>query len=404
LLLKRAAIRCTVVANTLIIHHRSFTLLFYSTIILILAFLYNYLSSNKASASNMATSVNSKKDAKILASFLRFQADYLLVYAIIMLADWMQGTHMYTLYLSYDVSISTLFLTGFLSGAFFAPFLGSVVDRIGRRNSCVVYCVLEIVINVLESFNNMPILLVGRVLGGISTNLLFTSFESWMTTEHRKRGFEESWLPKTYSLTSVINGSTAVLAGIVAQLLEESFGQIGPFHGAVALTAIALLLILRWPENYGSADETVDKSEGTFTAVAKQFKEGWRATLTDSAILRIGLIQALSEGAMYTFVFMWVPTLMSLAPNNTVPTGVVFSALMNSITLGGLTYPLISSYSKSDEHAAAACYALAATAMAIPALCMHHSGECFHSVLGAFMLVEFSVGSFGPAAGKMRSK
>ena len=113
------------------------------------------------------------------------------------------GTHMYTLYLSYGVNISALFLTGFLSGAIFAPFLGSAVDKFGRKKSCIVYCVLEIIINALEHCTNFQLLLLGRVLGGISTNLLFSAFESWMTTEHRRRGFPDSWLARTYSAVSV---------------------------------------------------------------------------------------------------------------------------------------------------------------------------------------------------------
>lgn len=47
---------------------------------------------------------------------------------------------------------------------------------------------VQIVINLLENVPNMPLLLVGRVLGGISTSLLFSAFESWMVTEHRARG------------------------------------------------------------------------------------------------------------------------------------------------------------------------------------------------------------------------
>jgi MFS family permease len=135
--------------------------------------------------------------------FMLFRNQYILVYLVIMLADWMQGTHMYTLYLSYNVNISALFLTGFLSGAFFAAFLGSAVDKFGRKNSCIVYCVLDIILNTLEHSTNFGILLVGRVLGGISTNLLFSAFESWMTTEHRKRGFPEEWLSRTYSAVSI---------------------------------------------------------------------------------------------------------------------------------------------------------------------------------------------------------
>jgi Sugar-tranasporters, 12 TM len=131
--------------------------------------------------------------------FDAFRRQYMIVYLVIMLADWMQGTHMYTLYLSYNVNISALFLTGFLSGAIFAPFLGSAVDKFGRKRSCIAYCVLEIIINTLEHSQNFSILLFGRVLGGVSTNLLFSAFESWMTTEHRKKGFPEEWLSRTYS-------------------------------------------------------------------------------------------------------------------------------------------------------------------------------------------------------------
>ena len=143
-----------------------------------------------------------KTHESLQSEFDTFRKSYLSVYLVIMLADWMQGTHMYTLYLSYNVNISALFLTGFLSGAIFAPFLGSLVDKFGRKRSCIVYCILEIIINWLEHYSSFEILLLGRVLGGISTNLLFSAFESWMATEHRKRGFPEEWMAKTYSEVS----------------------------------------------------------------------------------------------------------------------------------------------------------------------------------------------------------
>ena len=66
-------------------------------------------------------------------SFRLFQLQYLSVYLCIMLADWLQGTNMYTLYSSYGVDVGSLFLTGFLSSALFGTFLGVYVDRWGRR-------------------------------------------------------------------------------------------------------------------------------------------------------------------------------------------------------------------------------------------------------------------------------
>lgn len=349
---------------------------------------------------------------ELLDKFYGFRRKYTTVYLVIMLADWMQGTHMYTLYMSYGVNISALFLTGFLSGGIFAPFLGSFVDKFGRKRSCIIYCLLEIAINVMEGYQNFTILLLGRIMGGVSTNLLFSAFESWMTTEHRRQGFPEEWLSRTYSMCSIINGTTAILAGIVAQLLEDAFGHIGPFHGAVGLTSLALLLILGWEENYG--EESV--GEHNNSSLVHQFMEGWRHTISDSRIWRIGLTQALSEGAMYTFVFMWVPTLLSLEPPGGVPTGCVFSSLMMSITMGGLCYPalqgFIRSYLSSKETSAELCasfvYFLAAASMGIPVLCLssYFSGteQCTDLVLVSFLVVEFCVGLFMPVAGTLRSK
>lgn len=352
---------------------------------------------------------------KLHGEYNIFRRKYLTVYVIIMLADWMQGTHMYTLYLSYNVNISALFLTGFLSGAIFAPFLGSAVDKFGRKRSCIVYCVLEIIINVLEHYNDFTTLIIGRILGGISTNLLFSAFESWMTTQHRHLGFPESWLQTTYSEMSIGNGTMAILAGIVAQLLEDKFGHIGPFQGAVALTALALVLILGWEENYGEAKEGDHESSSLYN----QFKEGWKATLEDSKIWRIGLTQALSEGAMYTFVFMWVPTLLDMNPPGGVPTGCVFSSLMIAITMGGMMFPVANSivlkilskftknHSASSELTASLIYILASICMSIPAACLStatSTGNCFQKILISFVIVEFSVGLFNPVAGTLRSK
>lgn len=85
-------------------------------------------------------------------------------------------------------------------------------------------------INTLEHVPNIWVLLIGRVLGGLSTSLLFTTFESWMVSEHHKKGFDESLLASTFSISSAGNGIMAILAGILAQ---RSSGKLIPnniFH------------------------------------------------------------------------------------------------------------------------------------------------------------------------------
>ncbi|KAG6610008.1 Major Facilitator Superfamily (MFS) [Phytophthora cinnamomi] len=56
-------------------------------------------------------------------SFARFQHQYLVVFGLVMFADWLQGTHMYSLYQSYGVNVGALFLTGFLSSVVFGNFV-----------------------------------------------------------------------------------------------------------------------------------------------------------------------------------------------------------------------------------------------------------------------------------------
>lgn len=63
----------------------------------------------------------------------------------------------------------------------------------------------------------MPSLLLGRVLGGLSTSLLFSAFESWMVSEHRKLGFEEDLLASTFAISSWGNAFMAICAGFLAQ-------------------------------------------------------------------------------------------------------------------------------------------------------------------------------------------
>lgn len=83
------------------------------------------------------------------------------------------------------------------------------------------------VINLIEHVPSMPALLFGRVLGGLSTSLLFTAFESWMVSEHRRQGFDEELLAGTFSIASAGNGIMAIVAGLLAQ---RASGEDIPFH------------------------------------------------------------------------------------------------------------------------------------------------------------------------------
>lgn len=322
--------------------------------------------------------------------FRAFQRRYLTVYAIIMMADWFQGTNMYTLYMSYGVNISALFLSGFLSGAVFAGPIGIYIDKYGRRLACIVYLVLEIIINICEHFNNFPVLWTSRILGGITTCILFTGFEAWMVSEHRKSGFPEQWVADTFSKASFINGLSAIIAGILAQVCADSFGEIGPFQAAIALTSLALVFVLFWPENYGGGE-----SDNGDTKQA-----AWNLIRSDRKAFLLGSVNALFEGSMYSFVFMWVPTMLGALKGSPLPNGLVFASLMTCISLGGLLFsPSMLLSVMPAEHLGVVCFLVGAFALLVPVF----SNEVV-PVLGAFLVFETCVGAFQPCGGVLRSK
>lgn len=330
-------------------------------------------------------------------SFRSFQRKYLLVYYVIMMADWLQGTNMYTLYQGYGVDVGALFLTGFLSSAIFSLFIGVYVDRYGRKLGCIVYCALEVAINICEHYNNFPLLWTSRVLGGISTCLLFSAFETWMVAAHRKEGFSEELLADTFSLMSVGNGMVAIVAGFLAQISADALGDIGPFQIAIFLTCVAWVLIgMFWDENTG--DKQPD--QGTSDA-GTNFGLAWKEAKKPTVFF-VSMSSALFEGAMYSFVFMWVPALQTVLDGAPLPTGLVFSSFMVCITIGGMIFSFMNYCQKwvRLEYSAMCIYLVAAACMLVPV----STGMEFWSVLCCFLVLEACIGVFFAVSGTLRSK
>jgi MFS family permease len=148
-----------------------------------------------------------------------------------------------------EPTIASLFATGFFCGGLSAAFVGSLADRFGRKLACLSYCVLYSLSCLTVLSSNVSILYFGRVLGGISTTLLFTTFETWMIAEYRRLGFgsSDSALSSVYGMMSILNGCVAVACGIVAEGLVQLTGsQASPFLASVFCLIIASMLISRY--------------------------------------------------------------------------------------------------------------------------------------------------------------
>jgi MFS transporter, MFS domain-containing protein family, molybdate-anion transporter len=349
-----------------------------------------------------------------------------------------------------------------------SPITGPLVDKMGRKKAAMLYCALEIFINMLEQYPYLVGLVASRMIGGFTTNLLHSVFETWLDTEYRRRNFCKEKYEIIMRDSIIVSNSAAIVSGYLSHILAEHYGVIGPFRGAVACTGVALVVVATvWTENYGDSnssnnskpvdsdsnnedeDDAVSSKEDMSSSNEKRkgmlefLVEASDAFKADPKMLRVGIIQGLSSGALHIFIFLWAPMLIALSHNapkgswgldsNGKPAfGLIFGAFMGAGVIGGLAAPpirkmvsvLLSPRSgavvENDaveteivgegkvpvrpmavEFLAACCYLVGAVMLLVP--CLVSGEEAFSQVLTVFLIYEFTVGVFFPCEGVIRS-
>ncbi|XP_042948774.1 molybdate-anion transporter-like isoform X1 [Carya illinoinensis] len=348
------------------------------------------------------------------SAFNAFKNNYILVYSLMMAGDWLQGPYVYYLYSQYGFGkgdIGQLFIAGFGSSMLFGTIVGSLADKQGRKRACVTYCIAYILSCITKHSPEYKVLMLGRILGGIATSLLFSAFESWLVAEHNKRGFEQQWLSITFSKAIFLgNGLVAIVSGLFGNLLVDTlgFGPVSPFDAAACFLAIGMAIIMSsWSENYGDPSENKD--------LLAQFKAAAVAIASDEKIALLGAIQSLFEGSMYTFVFLWTP---ALSPNEEeIPHGFIFATFMLASMLGSsIASRLLARSSPKVESYMQIVFVISSASLLLPILTnvvfliapsKVKGGSISFSgciLVVGFCAFEACVGIFWPSMMKMRSQ
>lgn len=326
--------------------------------------------------------------------FSSFQRSYVLIWLLVTAADWLQGSHVYALYEKYGYhrgSIGLLFVVGFASSMVFGTFVGGLADKYGRKRFALLYCVIYALSCLTKHSGSFGVLLIGRVLGGIATSLLFSVFESWMVHAHKERGFEASLLASTFSFATIGTSMVAVACGVAANVLADAFGYVAPFDLSIFLLCIAgFLIYVMWTENHGDARASNWDSFRVAVDVIK----------SDPRVMYLGAAQALFEGAMYSFVFSWTPALAALEPGREIPYGYVFAVFMECVMFGSAAFSFVNEERRvSPDRYLPILFLFAAACMYVPVFTTSLS-----LVRLSFFSFEFAVGMFWPAISTLRSK
>ncbi|KAK0672088.1 putative major facilitator superfamily transporter [Cercophora samala] len=330
-------------------------------------------------------------------------APFLSVYTLVMTSDWLQGPYLYPLYTkTHSLPPSTiplLFTTGFLSGAISGSFIGSLADTHGRKTACLSFCMIYALSCLLTTLSSsLPVLFLGRVLGGLGTSLLFTVFESFLVSDFKARGLEGR-LGETFGVMSTLNSLVAIGSGVGSEWMVGVTGtNRSPFWLAAGVLVVAGGVIqVVWKENYAQPPEGAEKKTDEKKTEERSLLG---VVMSDPRILALGLSTTVFEGSMYLFVFFWAPALQSSsAAGTSLPYGVIFAAFMastlaSSLIFGKITERLpFSSLLLSLLGVSSLCFFLAAS---------NTSSSQF--TFWVFCLFEACVGMYFPTMGYLKGK
>jgi MFS family permease len=351
--------------------------------------------------------------------FCKYRWKYLSVWSLAVAADWFQGPYVYALYESYGWNsgeIAELFVTGFGASMIFGTFVGSLADRYGRKRCAVLYCILYAISCLTKHVNVFSVLMLGRITGGISTSLLFSSFECWMVSEHLERhGFSQALLRYMFGCMFFIMYGVAIICGLVAQVAADakpltvvattSFGQIYtggntvPFDlSFLVLVCLIPVICLLWEENYG--DATNARSSQLLGSVV----DSCRLIVSEPRVALVGIVVTAFEGVMYAFVFNWTPALTLTEAAE--PHGTIFSLMMMACMCGASVFGL-SNPNIRPTIVLMPNLLIAVVALFVTGICLQLGSTTSRLLTAAiffmFLIFEFNVGVYFPAIGTCKS-
>ena len=331
----------------------------------------------------------------------RFQRLYLPGFLLAMLADWLQGPFVYALYQGYGIDREHngyLFVGGFGASAIFGTIVGSFADKYGRRKFAILYCLIYFGHCLTKHWGVFNVLMIGRILGGISTSLLFSVFDSWLVSESQREGFDGEQLGNTFSLAYFGSSVAAIAAGQFGEIAANIApltnlggglyygGYVTPFDLANVVLVLCMIYVsTKWSENYGQSDGNTGGN----------FGKALTAIVEDKKILLCGLICSSFESSMFIFVFNWTPCLME--PHQPVPPfGHIFTGFMIFCLLGTRVYAYLAK-TLAVEH-------ICLLVMVLSAIC-HLTVFLFQDVqirFVAFLVFEACVGLYFPIIGTLK--
>ncbi|KAH0290716.1 major facilitator superfamily transporter [Aureobasidium namibiae CBS 147.97] len=378
---------------------------FYKTNLAVLAAISAYLLFRQYQTEkqdSVAEAESGVKSALGQTAIRRFKRAFFPAYALVCAADWLQGPHIYALYKYHkhlpETTVAALYASGFVAGALSASFVGQLADKYGRRNACLLYCIIYSTACFTMLSDDLLVLFAGRACGGVSTTLLYSVFETWMIAEYHDQALDAYGLSlgSMFGKMTTLSGVVAIVSGVVGDVLVNSLNsKTSPFMASIVCLGLAFAFISkRWNENYGDNASSKDKTGESVDL---------SSVLLDPKIISIGLASCFFEGSMYMFVFFWSAALSTVHAavdfTNPLPFGVVFSSYMCAMMVGSIMFTLVPPSQDKGHYI----LKIVLTSASICLLCsILLKSEAL--VFWAFCLFEVCVGAYFPSMASLKGR
>lgn len=386
--------------------------------------------------------------------------NYLLVYLLAVFSDWVKGPYAYELYSSgdyYNYDSREIYVLcsvlPFVSSVVFGTFLcGPIADRGfnlrcggGRKKMALVFALVTALSNITKHFRDVKASIVGAVLEGISTSLLFTGFDSCLVESFLSNDTEKISSSSALHLSRVLataeyrNNIVAISAGWIATqvvemtdfrpLLEttkeiensrEQYnavlyvgGVLNPFDlSSFALLLCAIFIHIFWDEKQGEKSQQEKEKRPNQQLYAEGSSTWWqryRSSLADAFVTAInskeilftGLVCFLFESAMFIFIFSWTNSIASrLEEQQQIPFSLVFATFMFGCMTGTSIFTVLTDELRLKNEAIGKALLFAATCAFLG---MAFANSIISSMI-AFFSFEVSVGVYFPMMGTMKSQ
>lgn len=339
----------------------------------------------------------------------KFRQSYLVVWSLAIISDWLQGPYVYALYKSYGYSNEVnamLFIFGFGTSGICGTFIGQFADSKGRKKTALACAFCMMGTCAIKHVNNIYFLVIGRLLGGLATSMVFSVFDSWMVSEHTIRyKFPEAALSKTFGDMQFASSMCAVFAGLMAQAAANLYpltkvhgsfyagGYCSPFDVALITAGLSAIAVSQvFTENYGSA---AARTETMCQGLSRAF-----GYLQNRPVWILGALSSIFESSMYLWVFIWTPAI-TIRGIPEPPYGLLFTSFMISCMIGAKLFGIIGKVLDASQILLLALCVASVTHFAmIQAL---HAQDV-HTMLAEFLIFELAVGLYFPAMGTLKGR